>query len=244
MRPMIVALLLSSVPAAAQTTITAPTIAQFSQSDADMAVATAFHLEFYQCVAPPVNGSCTPVSAPFQTGVDIPRAQVTTLDPPNCASLPCLNRTFSLTAAPADGYLASAPAGVAFVARMMTKTATLSSPMSDPSNTFIVRAGPPPTDACASAPLTVVVTSYTTPLAPGQEGTVVVQAPGPATVTRMQVLLGTQVIGEITGAELRFVRAIGFGTPRTAGTYHLFVTADDSRGCHAATTADRPLVIQ
>jgi hypothetical protein len=112
--------------------------------------------------------------------------------------------------------------------------------------TFTI-AGQAPSDPCATlpgGPVTIVVTSYTTPLPGGQEGTVTAKALGPAPVIQLQVMLGTQVIGAIDGTELRFVRAIGFATPRVVGTYNLFVTATDNRGCHAKTTAARPLVIQ
>ncbi len=108
-------------------------------------------------------------------------------------------------------------------------------------------AGTAPPDSCATlpgGPVTIIVTSYTTPLAGGQEGIVTAKAIGPAPVLQLQVLMDTQVIGEIDGTELRFVRAIGFGTPRVVGTYNLFMTATDSRGCHAKTTSARPLVIQ
>lgn len=98
------------------------------------------------------------------------------------------------------------------------------------------------TDPCIG--LSVVVTSYTTPLKGGVEGQVVAKVLAPAPVLQIQVKLDAQVIGEINGTELRFVRAIGFGTPRIPGTYNLFVTAADNRGCHTSTTAARPLVIQ
>lgn len=120
-----------------------------------------------------------------------------------------------------------------------TNTAGKTSDPSSPPVTFTVTG---PTQDCSG--LTIVVTSYTTPLVGGNEGQVVAKTLAPAPVLQMQVKLDQQVIGEINGTELRFVRAIGFATPRTPGTYNLFVTAADNRGCHTSTSAARPLVIQ
>jgi hypothetical protein len=77
----------------------------------------------------------------------------------------------------------------------------------------------------------------------GAQGRVDVQVLSGAPVTRIQVQLGTQVVGEITGAELRFVRAIGFAVPRVRGDYVLFIAAHDGRGCDARTTQSRPLTV-
>lgn len=99
----------------------------------------------------------------------------------------------------------------------------------------------------------IQVKSYTTPLTGGQEGQVVAQAGGPSAVTKLTISITSpppndgnapQVIGEITGPELRWVRAIGFATPHTPGNFNLFLTAVDARGCKVSTTAQRTLVIQ
>lgn len=96
------------------------------------------------------------------------------------------------------------------------------------------------TDPCL---MTIVIANYTNQLTVGDEGEVRLRVTGPSPVTLIEVRLGTQVVGLIAGAELRFVRAIGFGVPRTAGTYPLFVFARDVRGCTTITTLARPLTI-
>ncbi len=97
---------------------------------------------------------------------------------------------------------------------------------------------------------TIVVSNYTNQLTPGEEGQVVAKVIGPSPVTQIQILLGTQVVGEIpvggqpgVGLDLRFVRAIGFGSPRVPGSYNLTLAARDARGCRVTTSIARPLVI-
>jgi hypothetical protein len=140
-------------------------------------------------------------------------------------------------------YLVLTPvaAGTHTAALTAYNTAGLSSPPSTP--LLFTIAG---TDPCTGpgGSITLVVTSYTTPIVGGNEGLVVARAFGPSPITRLQVVIDQQVIGEIVGAQLTWVRSIGFGTPRATGTYNLVVNAEDQRGCHVHTTAARPLVIQ
>lgn len=113
---------------------------------------------------------------------------------------------------------------------------------SPPSTPLVFTSGQP--DPCTSLPLTLVVSGYTPTVTIGNEGTVTVKALGPSPVTLMEVLFDAQVVGSVSGQELRFLRAIGFGVPRTSGQYNLFVFAKDSRNCTALTTAPRPLAVQ
>lgn len=113
----IVAVLLRAAPIYAQ-----PTSAVFNAVDADFTNTLSYHLEFFQCTAPPVNGVCAGVSTtPFMSGVDVPIAQVTTLAQPDCTVTPCVNRSFSLAIPPANGYLNATPTGVFYLATLVAK---------------------------------------------------------------------------------------------------------------------------
>lgn len=109
--------------------------------------------------------------------------------------------------------------------------------------TFAFTALGTPPDQCTTFPLMLIVSSYTQTVEVGDEGIVHVKAMGPSPVTLIEVRLGTQVIGSVPAQDLRFLRAIGFGVPRTTGTYNLVLFAKDTRGCSAITTVARPLQV-
>lgn len=90
----------------------------------------------------------------------------------------------------------------------------------------------------------VAVQAYTKQLGLGARGRVDFTLANSFPVTQVQVKLGAQVVGEITGADLRDVGGIYFSVPRTAGTYTLFLTGRDNTGCVTSTTTVRPLVVQ
>lgn len=92
--------------------------------------------------------------------------------------------------------------------------------------------------------ITIAVQSYSQKLAIGARGAVSLTLANSFPVTRIQVTLGPQVVGEITGAELRDITGIGFSVPRTPATYQLFISATDALGCVTRTTAARSLVVQ
>jgi chitodextrinase len=92
---------------------------------------------------------------------------------------------------------------------------------------------------------TIAVSNWTKLVALGGRGRVdFTLSTAPFPVSRVQVLLGTQVVGEILGSDLRDVSGMAFSVPRTAGTYNLFVAALDNQNCPAKTTTIRPLGVQ
>lgn len=104
------------------------------------------------------------------------------------------------------------------------------------------------TAACTSQgkpySITIAVQSYSQKVAIGGRGLVSLTLSNSFPVTQIQVKLGLQVVGEITGEELRDITGIGFSVPRIPATYPLFVSATDALGCVTSTTASRPLVVQ
>jgi chitodextrinase len=70
-------------------------------------------------------------------------------------------------------------------------------------------------------------------------------------VSRVQVLLGSQVVGEapiggaiLPGVDLRDIPGLRFSAPAVAGSHNLFIRATDNQGCTTTTTLIRPLVVQ
>lgn len=92
--------------------------------------------------------------------------------------------------------------------------------------------------------ITIAVQSYSKQVALGGRGLVALTLANSFPVTKLQIKLGAQVVGEIVGQELRDITGAGFSVPRTAGTYHLFLTATDNANCETTTTFVRPLVVQ
>lgn len=93
--------------------------------------------------------------------------------------------------------------------------------------------------------VSVVVSSYSQSVALGGRGRVDISLrTNSFPVTLVQVKLGSQTVGEISGTELRDILAIGFSVPRTAGSYNLTVYAKDNAGCDTVTTAQRTVLVQ
>lgn len=121
----------------AQAQVNAPTSASYFHTDVDFNQTVSVKLEFFQCGSIS-GGTCVNQAAqPFQTGVDIPKASITTLSTPDAFGN---TRTFSLTSAPASTSLQSLPAGVPFIATLIASgdpaTGAGSSARSAASNPF------------------------------------------------------------------------------------------------------------
>jgi hypothetical protein len=109
------ALLAVAIPASAQV-VTKPTAASFTQSDAEFAASLGYHLDFYQCASVTAGACVGQATAPFQQGVDVPKALVTTIVP---VAPDTNNRSFSFLVAPANQILSAAPAGIGFVVTLI-----------------------------------------------------------------------------------------------------------------------------
>lgn len=114
--------------------------------------------------------------------------------------------------------------------------------MHDPhvSPDWVRQSGGPPPPTC---PITIRVDDWTKSVAVGGRGKVSLQLANSQPVVRLQVLLGTQVIGEVTGTDLRDLSGLYFSVPRTPGAYNITVAAQDS-ACTAKTTAVRVVNVQ
>lgn len=105
------ALVFVAMAASAQAqVVTGPS--QITFSSPSHAIVAVYHIDFFQCgsIAPPgsVNpGACVGrATAPFQTGVDVPKANITGSNPVYI---------IDLTTAPAVTVLPSLPAGMGFI---------------------------------------------------------------------------------------------------------------------------------
>lgn len=95
-----------SLPAAAQLAVN-PTSVNFSHPPADYDITASYHVDFFQCASIGTGGTCIGRAAtPFQSGADVPKAQVTSA---------VNERVISLQTPPAVGVLTAMPTGVAFV---------------------------------------------------------------------------------------------------------------------------------
>lgn len=100
-------------PKASAQVTSAPTTLSFTTPDTDLPKTLGYHVDFFQCGSISPQGLCVnQAGTPFQTGFDVPKAQVTTLSPVDQFGN---NRSVSLTTAPASGVLPSLPNGVFFV---------------------------------------------------------------------------------------------------------------------------------
>lgn len=130
-----IVLLMFASFAQAQTPPIAPTQMSFTATDADVAATLSYHLDFFQCTSITAGAGVGCAAAPFQTGVDISKAGMTTAG---------TTRTLSLTAAPANGLLAATPAGIPFVGTLIAngdpQLGAVNSPRSSASNAFFGRA--------------------------------------------------------------------------------------------------------
>jgi len=78
----------------------------------------------------------------------------------------------------------------------------------------------------------------------GARGRILFQLVNDFPIVQLQVRLGSQVIGEVIGTELRDVGALYFSVPRVNGVYNVTIFAKDSTGCEALTTAARSVTVQ
>lgn len=118
--------------ASAQTVPIAPTVVSFTVTDADVAKTLAYRVEFFQCAGITGGGGTNCATAPFQSGVDVPKTAMTSAG---------TTRTLSLTGAPAAGALTALPTGVYFVGTLIAVAdpaqAATNSPRSAVSNPFL-----------------------------------------------------------------------------------------------------------
>lgn len=91
---------------------------------------------------------------------------------------------------------------------------------------------------------TIRVEDWTRTVAIGARGRVLMALMHSAAITKLQVKLGGQVIGEVNGTDLRDLSGLYFSVPRTAGTYNITIAATDVLGCSEQTTAVREVVVQ
>jgi len=142
---LVLALGIASVARADAQAVTAPSGASFSYPDTALAQVTGFLIEDFQCASLTAGVCVGQAAAPFQTGANIPKANVVTLATPDAFGN---NRSVSFAAAPGSGVLTSLPAGVPFIATITaigdpTVGATGNSPRSAASNPFFSSAVPP-----------------------------------------------------------------------------------------------------
>lgn len=112
----------------------------------------------------------------------------------------------------------------------------------------------PPTCTLNGKPYAIVIGNLSLPtkqVGPGQRGRVLFSLSNPFPVTKVQVLFGSQVVGELpinvqSGVvlDVRDGAGVNFSVPSTRGTYLVFVRAFDSQGCVSTTTTGLPLVVQ
>ena len=107
-------LVLSASHARAQA-VTGPTKAVFAQPAGDIPLTLSYQMDFFQCASVTAGACVGQAATPFQSGVVIPVASVTTQAPDANGA----NRTFPLNTAPASGLLGAIPVGVPFVATLI-----------------------------------------------------------------------------------------------------------------------------
>ncbi len=101
---------------------------------------------------------------------------------------------------------------------------------------------PPPPPPCSGITVRVDDWSRTVPL--GGRGKVALTLIGSHPIVLLQVKLGGQVIGEVTGTDLRDLAGLYFSVPRTPGSYNITVAAKDSTSCTVQSTATRLVTVQ
>lgn len=213
------------VTTSAQTTIVTPTTRAIWQSD-DYPVVSSYIGEFYK--ASLVNGD-VPIGPPDITvdwGKPPIKADSTIESPPIMALLQ-----------PNVEY-------VAFVrAAGLTDGIVTLSDRSNKSNSFLVVM----TQGCTSGgahAITIRVDDWSRDVAIGARGKVSLTLANSFPIVQLQVKLGGQVIGEVTGTDLRDLAGLFFSVPRTAGAYSITIAAKDSTGCQEQTTAVRLVNVQ
>ena len=116
MKILIGVVLLGLVASQAQAqAVTGPKTATFAQPAGDIPLTLSYQLDFFQCASVTAGACVGQAATPFQSGVVIPVASVTTQAPDANGN----NRTFPLTTAPASGLLGAIPVGTPFVATLI-----------------------------------------------------------------------------------------------------------------------------
>jgi hypothetical protein len=114
--------------------------------------------------------------------------------------------------------------------------------ISDPATLSYMLQGPP--DPGCTHTITIRVEDWTREVAIGGRGKVELTLANSFPITVLQVKLGAQVIGEVTGADLRDLSGLYFSVPRAAAIYNIAVAARDSTGCHVQTTTPRLVTVK
>jgi hypothetical protein len=102
---------------------------------------------------------------------------------------------------------------------------------------------PPPPPPPPTCPITIRVDDWSRAVPIGGRGTVRVTLAHSFPIVQLQVKLNTQVIGEVTGTDLRDLAGLYFSVPRVPGAYNITVAARDAT-CTATTTATRLVTVQ
>lgn len=121
---------------------------------------------------------------------------------------------------------------VAFLRAVMTSGDV--SELSNGTDPFALVATQP---TCNGHNIIVSVQDWTRVVPVGSRARVLVQLANAFPIVQLQVKLGTQVVAEVNGAELRDMAGLYFSLPRAAATYSFTVFAKDNTGCTAETTA-------
>jgi hypothetical protein len=99
-------------------------------------------------------------------------------------------------------------------------------------------------NSCTGHNITVSVQDWTRSVPIGNRGRVLWQLANSFPIVQLQIKLGSQVVAQIDGTELRDNAGSYLSLPRTPGTYGFTVFAKDNQGCTAETTAvSRSIVI-
>jgi hypothetical protein len=156
---------------------------------------------------------------------------------------PTVDATGTQTGPPIRPALQPSTAYVAFL-RAVAGNAT--SDLSNSSGAFAANAILPPPDPCSSPVLhniTLIVQDWTRSVPVGSRGRVLWQLLNAQPVVQLQIKLGTQVIAQIDGTDLRDSAGTYFSVPRTPGTYSFTVFAKDATGCTTETTTVRTFIV-
>jgi len=92
--------------------------------------------------------------------------------------------------------------------------------------------------------ITIAIQEWTTVVAIGDRGRVLLLLKNSFPIVNLQVKFGSQVVGEQEGMDLRDSAGMYFSVPRMPGVFNLTVFAQDSTGCTEETTLPRTVTIQ
>ena len=115
--------------------------------------------------------------------------------------------------------------------------------MSDPATLDYTLEAPPPPPPPQCSGITIRVDDWSRTVAIGGRGKVALTLLADRAIVLLQVRLGGQVIGEVTGADLRDLAGLYFSVPRVAGSYNITVAVKDSTNCTTQTSAVRTVTV-